>query len=292
MPIIPISGYINDEPQHYKFLFKLVKKVLNSDGDIEFQFAGCNFLAQNAIAIIGGLTQIALQQEREVLYDFVGINPKVEKHINENGFLDAFEIGNNYVKNTSVPFRIDLAKDSDAYTDYLRHKWLSSRISLQEELKDAVVTNVIEAYLNVFDHADSTVGVITCGQHFPQRNNELVVTMVDFGVGIPHNVRQFLENPAMDAKDAVQWAFQSGKTTKPNLISRGLGLKVLKSFVQANNGKLEIYSDSAYIRLDKQGEKVQQMPEAFGGTVVQVTLKCNSRYYKLEEISKDEKPLF
>lgn len=297
---IALSGYINDAPYNYDKLFRISQKVRSSTGDIEFQFRGCNFLSQNAIAFIGGLTYLVALRGNSINYNLEGINPKVQSHIEDNGFLDAFISGNNtsYIKNTAVPFRVDMQTDTNAFTNYLRAKWLNSQhIGLDEELKDIIITNVMEAYVNVFDHANSPIGIATCGQFFPSRNNgEIVITMVDFGVGIPYNVRQFLNEPEKTSEASLKWALQPRATTKRNdasNISRGLGLKELKRFVQLNNGSLEIYSDSGYVKIDRAGENFSQRFVSFAGTVVQIALKCDSHYYRLEELAEDDdEPLF
>jgi hypothetical protein len=42
------------------------------------------------------------------------------------------------------------------------------------------------------------------------------LTVVDFGVGIPSNVRLFFHNPELAANVALSWAFHPGTTTKSN----------------------------------------------------------------------------
>lgn len=296
---VPVRGYLNDRLSDFIRLFEMCSIIRNSKKDILFTFDGCRFLAQNAVAFIGGLTSLALNEDRKVYYDLDGIRPEVRRHIETNGFLDAFKIGrtSGFVKGTSVPFRVDIEPNTNDFTVYLRDEWLGSyRIDLDDLLKDIIVSTVLEAYVNVFDHANSPVGVASCGQHFPN-NQELDITLVDFGVGIPHNVRAFLGKPDMRATDALEWAFQPGNTTKKktSAISRGLGLKELKRFIQRNHGKLEVYSADGYIVVDSDGERTQPLSNSFGGTVIQITLICDRNHYTLEDIlpkTSDDEPLF
>lgn len=297
---ILISGYINDEPSDYANLFQIYQKVRDANDDIEFQFKGCNFLSQNAVTLIGGLAYLVRLRENKVTCNLEGIKLKVKNHLKEIGFFDILETGKitTNIKDTVVPFRIDTQADTNDFTTYLRTKWLNSHhIGLEEQLKDNIIRNVMEAYVNVFDHANSPIGVVTCGQFFPNRNNgEMVITMVDFGVGIPHNVRHFLNEHEKTSDESLKWAMQRGATTKQNdtpNISRGLGLKELKRFVQKNEGCLEIYSDTAYVKIDSTGEKFSRRSASFSGTVVQIALKCNNRFYRMEEITEDnDEPLF
>lgn len=118
------------------------------------------------------------------------------------------------------------------------------------------------------------------------------MTLVDFGIGIPATVRKHQNRPTLSAEDSLAWAFQDGSTTKPHLMARGNGLKIIKEFVRANQGKLEIYSEHGYACIDENGEQFMQRPTAFHGTIVQVTLKSDEQYYRLVDESEDEDELY
>src|SRR5438094_3431457 len=120
-------------------------------------------------------------------------------------------------------------------------------VNVSHRLRDAIVGNMAEVYLNAFEHARSPVGVFTCGQHFPGKQ-ELNLTIVDFGVGIPSNVRLFKANEfrpeQLPAAKCMEWAFQSGTSTRsetPGQGPCGLGLDLLRAFVQQNGGRLEMF---------------------------------------------------
>jgi len=279
---IRISGYNNDEPEDYERLFKIANAIRSSGNDVLFDFNECQFLAQNTIAFMGGLTAWIIFKKRKVSYSLEGISSAVRKHINDNGFLEAFQIGNNtgHVKDTAVPFKIDVKQDEIGFINYLLNNWLlTSRIDIGDDLKQLLVACVSEAYLNVFHHANSPIGVSICGQYFPNKQ-ELDITLIDFGVGIPYNVNNFLPNSLTSPK-ALLWALK-GNTTTTHGMARGLGLKILKNFVQRNSGKLEIYSDTGYVLIDKDGEKSYEISTPFNGIVIQVTLRCDWNHYNLE----------
>lgn len=108
--------------------------------------------------------------------------------------------------------------------------------------------------------------------------------MVDMGVGIPHNVREYLKQPQMSAADALRWAFEPMKTTKDqDNFARGNGLKLLKSFMEDNHGKLEIYSETGYVCIDDKGVRFYNRQRSFQGTIVQITLICDAARYTLAE---------
>ncbi|MCP4701009.1 MAG: HAMP domain-containing histidine kinase [Gammaproteobacteria bacterium] len=63
-------------------------------------------------------------------------------------------------------------------------------------------------------------------------------------------------------------------------VRRGLGLDLLKEFIQLNQGKLEIYSNDGYAIVDKDGERFMNCDISFKGTVVHITLHCDENLYQ------------
>jgi hypothetical protein len=80
-----------------------------------------------------------------------------------------------------------------------------------------------------------------CGQRYP-KIKELKLTIVDFGVGIPSNVRLYKKHERrpdqLPAPSCMEWAFQNGTSTKQGDTAepRGLGLDLLHDFMRNNGG--------------------------------------------------------
>jgi hypothetical protein len=161
--------------------------------------------------------------------------------------------------------------------------WLGKNwVKVSDALRVEVVSRVSEAYSNVFEHAKSGVGVFSCGQHYPKKHL-LQLTLVDFGVGIPSNVR--LHHPHIPAEHlpaakCVEWALQRGTSTQPG--GRGLGLDLLASFVRVNGGRMEIFSHEGHALVTKDQTAFTARPVHFEGTLVNVALRCDERYYHLK----------
>jgi hypothetical protein len=280
-----INQNINDGQWDYDFLFDLCGQLRGiKDSDIIFDFTGCGFLRQNAVVILGALTRVLQQDGNTVRFRLSTIVERVRTNLEQNGFLYRLGLGNTPWDGNSIPYREDRFMVEDDYADFLSEKWLGRGwINVSANLRDHIVSRVIEAYINVFDHAASPIGVITCGQHYP-RMEELRITMVDMGVGIPHTVRAYLKQPQMSAADALRWAFEPMKTTKDqDNFARGNGLKLLKSFMEENHGKLEIYSETGYVCIDDRGNRFENRQRSFQGTIVQITLICDAARYTLAE---------
>lgn len=283
--IVSVSGYINDAPSDYDYLFSLCDQLRGiKDTEVVFDFTDCRFLRQNAVVILGALVRLLQQHGNTVSFRLGTIQDRIRINLEQNGFLHRLGLGGTPWNGNSIPYREDRLMVEDDYADYLSEKWLGKGwINVSANLRDHIVSRVIEAYINVFDHAASPIGVITCGQHYPNWH-ELRITLVDMGVGIPHTVREYLKQPSMTAEAALRWAFEPMMTTKDqNNFARGNGLKLLKSFMQDNHGKLEIYSETGYACIDDSRNHFENRQRNFQGTIVQITLICDATRYALPE---------
>jgi hypothetical protein len=245
-------------------------------------FSSCGFLRQNAVACLGAFAHWVRSSGGECVIDLPTIRPDVSKNLGRNGFLGAFGYHTQPWIGNTIPYRHDQAVDRDGLMEYLRSSWLGRGwINVSAGLRDAIVGRVWEIYENAFEHSQSASGVFSCGQFYPNRRL-LKLTVLDLGRGIPSNVRGFPGNERMDAAEAVRWAFLPGTSTKWNGLGRGLGLDLLKRFVQVNAGRLDIYSDDAYAVVDAAEERYAKRSPSCRGTLVNITLKCDEAYYHLD----------
>ena len=184
----------------------------------------------------------------------------------------------------SIPFRHDPVQNARAFEDYLTKLWLGrGLLNVSPCLGSVIAGNMAEIYLNAFEHGQSPVGVFACGQHFP-KNRELNLTIVDFGVGIPSNVRLFqagrYEPERLPAARCMEWAFQRGTSTKQGATGgpRGIGLDLLHDFVRRNGGRLEMFSHEGYARIADGKMSFAEAKTSFEGTLVNISLKCDNPF--------------
>lgn len=276
----------------FDVLFNLWNQVNNDNLDVIFEFSQCNFLRHNAVAFLGGLARLIEERTGKVTFDWSTLkNNWVRTNLAQNGFMAAFGHSSGPWSGNSIPYREDLRQDKAVLVDYLKTNWLGRGwVHVSERLRDEIVGRVWEIYANAFEHGQSPIGIFSCGQHYKQLH-ELKLTVVDFGVGIPSNVRIYASNPNISADIALRWAFQRGTTTKPNGTSRGMGLDLLKEFVKLNKGKLEIFSHEGYAIIDSNQEQFVNRTTFFEGTLVNITFVCDESYYHFAKEVVEE-PLF
>jgi len=275
---------LNDTPTDFDKLFALGNTVLADAGHVIFDFSECQFLRPNAIAFLGGIARLIESKGRKVQFDFNTAHDKVLTILRQNNFAHFFGHPVFLGPGSSVPYREDrtdlnhqtnLKDDIISYlsNDWLGHGW----VHVSPRLRNAIVGVVWEIYDNAFEHANSSIGLYSCGQHFP-RLRILQLAVADFGIGIPENVRRYLRRHLPPAL-CLRWAFQEGASTKKQETGRGLGLKLLKDFVNLNHGMLEIYSQNGYALIRDKKERFHNIKNSLQGTIVNIKIRCDESYY-------------
>jgi hypothetical protein len=277
---------LGDRPRDFDWLFRTSRDLEQSTDDVEFDFSRCGFIGQSAVAFIGGLTRLVERRGGNVRFLVQTMRPAVKANLQQNGFLHSFGHRRPGWPGNSIPFREDVDEDPNGYVEYLEKKWLGRGwVGISKALREAIVSRVGEAYTNVFQHSASPVGLCSCGQHFPKMHL-LKLSLVDFGVGIPSNVRLFLQRTKnippeqLSGQTCMKWAFQPGTSTLPG--GRGLGLDLLTSFVKLNGGQMQIFSHEGHATVSSDGVAFSEIATYFEGTLVNILLLCDEKYYYLK----------
>ena len=251
-----------------------------------FDFSKCGFLGPTAVAVLGAIFFEMRARGLKFYINWASMNKKVLANLCQNGFAKSHNYQHSPWEGNSVPYRQDVGNDYNDILSHLTEKWLNRDwINFSDKLRFAIAGRVWEMYANAFEHSGSESGVFSCGQHFHTKK-DLVLSVVDFGFGIPCKIRNFLmQEGVCDLSDAdcLKWAFESGNTTEVKAgIPRGLGLDLLREFVYLNNGALEIFSGHAYVVVDGNGLFFRNRERSFRGTLVQLKIICDDRIYKFK----------
>ncbi len=282
-PILYVDT-IDDCQHHINRLFKdwdEIQQLPMNNLNITVDFHYCEFLGHIGVAFLGGLARLIQLRGGHVNFCWNTLSKKIYVNLAQNGFLYDFGSSHNPWDGNSIPYRRDLRLEHTEITEYLRYRWLGKGwVNVSSQLQDAIICQVLEIYLNAFEHSNSQTGVFSCGQNYPQAGT-LQLTVVDFGIGIPTSVRALPQNATISTTEALNWAFQSGNSTKNDTgVSRGAGLHLLKEFVKKNNGNLMIFSNDGCVIIGDNQVR-QDKCTNFSGTLINITLKCDERYYCL-----------
>lgn len=277
---------INDKQDDFVKLFDIWSQANGYSSDVKFDFSDCNFLRPNAVAFLGGVAKLIMSRSGSVEFDWESLRSHVMVNLCQNGFAGNFGFPSSTWTGHSIHYREDMTLNMNSIMDYLTDYWLGRGwVHVTDRLRDAIVGRMWEIYINAFEHSESEIGVFSCGQHF-KVHNELILSVVDFGQGIPARVRSFLRSHIpeelvgqLTGASCLRWAFKAGNSTSADDLRRGLGLDLLKEFVKINQGRLEIYSNDGYVLIDKDGERYQNWKYPFEGTAVHITLRCDEKLY-------------
>lgn len=279
---------INDGPGDYAALFQIAHDVAAAGWQARLDFTTCTFLRQNAVAFLGGLARMAHHHGGRLEFGWATLQDAVAANLAQNGFMHAFGGSRKGWNGNSIPFHADDTAKAHEFATYLRDRWLGRGwVNVSDRVADLIAGNVAEVYVNAFEHAASAVGITCCGQHYPKMK-QLKLTLVDFGVGIPAKVRKFKETDTVaklwTPASCMDWAFQSGTSTKPGTGGGpcGLGLDLLLSFVRLNGGNLEMFSHEGHALITPDSVQFSTCASFFPGTLVTVSLICDEKYYCLK----------
>lgn len=282
---------LNDAPSDFDQLFGIWSQVNNYFENVAFDFTYCRFLRPNAVAFLGGLARLIESRFGSVSFEWATLySPAVMANLCQNGFAGTFSYPSTGWDGNSIPYREDKSLNMNGIMDYLTYNWIGKGwVHVSDRLRDAIAGRMWEIYNNAFEHSGTEIGVFTCGQHF-WRQNDLILSVTDFGRGIPANVRAFLSQHVdrdlvarLSGATCLKWAFERGNSTCMGGVARGLGLDLLKEFVRLNQGKLEVYSNDGYAIVDSNGERFENRAISFDGTVVHITLRCNENLYRFRD---------
>ena len=213
---------------------------------IELNLNDGSFISPATSVILGAMSIISQIQGKKFKFNIINASEKANPN--------------------DIPFT--QIKEKDDIDNVVDNIMRLAPIRMTEEARGLLVSKFYELFVNAFDHADSDIGVFCCG-HWILENRMLVFSVYDAGIGIPHNVRKFLNNPYLNTEDTLRWAFVSGNTTKEGIVDypRGLGLNELENFVNLNHGKINLYSSDGYCFIEDANRTFGRMELQFLGTI-------------------------
>ena len=202
----------------------------------------------------------------------VALQPGVESILTRNLFLVGYgypEGGDNY--GTAIPYRRFNREDHRYFSSYLNKHLVGKGIpEMTEGLGRRFKNSILEIFMNAATHSETGIGIFACGQFFPTKQR-LDFSIADAGIGIRQKIRKEL-NLKMNSDQAILWALGEGNTTRRGDVPGGLGLKLLREFVDLNGGRIQIVSDRGYWEFARGRETVKRFDHSFPGTVVNLEI--------------------
>ena len=244
------------------------------------------WFAANMCAALGGILDDFTDHLNDVKIDY--INPDIERILLKNDFLSFFgrsRMVDNY--HTTIRFLKLKLSDGKFFNNYVVNE-LIARTELPKMsylVKEKMTEAIYEIFVNAQIHSESRQ-IYTCGQFFP-RENTIEFTIVDTGIGFKRKVNERF-NANLSSIQAIKWAIMDKNTTKVG-VTGGIGLALLKEFIEKNKGKMQIISDDGFYQFDIQGEQSHFFNGSFPGTIVNLQFRTddNSSYILKKEFDNN-----
>ena len=217
---------------------------------------------------------------------------QIEIILKKNQFLAKFGYPTLLDSNqTTLPFKQFQLKTGSLFSMYLDQFLKGKGIpQMTHALTKKFRHSLLELFQNAAMHSESEYGIFVCGQFYPYKQR-LDFTIADAGIGIRETVRRYFQNK-ISSCSAIRWALAEGHTTKRGQKQPGgLGLKLIKDFIQLNQGKIQIVSRFGFYEYSTAGESFSKMEEDFPGTCVNIEINtadknsyCLNSELKTEDI--------
>lgn len=241
------------------------------------------FFAANMSAALGAILDLFILNLNDVQFDY--ISPKIEEILLKNDFLTYFGKERIYDSNhTTIKYQKLKPSDGKYFKKYVIEELIgrTELPNMSDPLKEKIVEAIYEIFVNAQIHSE-TKFIYTCGQFFPNKNR-IEFTIVDTGIGFKEKVNNRF-NSNLEAYQAIEWAVRDKNTTKQG-ITGGIGLAVLKEFIEKNKGKMQIVSGDGFYQFDSMGIETKTFNGSFPGTIVNLQFCTNdfNNYSLAEEI--------
>ena len=287
---IDFPSSLKTDNSGFSFLAAVLSETAR-DAKFIFDFKQVEWIEANLCAVLGAI--IETNKTHGASFTFENFNNSyIENTLRNNGFLTYIKekAGKPSVKHTGIPFQKFDLKNEDELEEYI-YKYVLTNHQVPEMSEGAqkkVYRSIFEMYQNSVMHSGAQF-IFVCGQYYKFKGR-MALTMVEIGKTFKENVTSHnIKYAYYTGKQSIEWAVESGNTTKPASETGGLGLDLIREFLKINGGKLQIRSADGYW-VEKKGiiETVDCQSE-FQGSIVNIEFNLRDRnsYYTSEDIDID-----
>ncbi|MCJ7448783.1 MAG: hypothetical protein MUO72_13935 [Bacteroidales bacterium] len=262
----------------------------SSDNDFIISLENTEVFEANLSAILGAIIDSALEQQKKV--ELVEIRRAIKDVFELNNFIiKSIPNLNTDHKGTVISFmKFTRYKDIE-FMEYVKNEMLSKPDFPKHSkmLGKKINESIFELFENASTHGHCK-NIYTCGQIIQDDEiTRLDFTIVDMGKTIKNNVNEYL-NQNFSGSEAIEWALESGHTTKTGNVSGGLGLDIIFEFIKLNKGKIQIVSSEGFWEYYNNKIEKKLFNNPFNGTIANIEFNLNDKnsYLLKEEIPLED----
>jgi len=267
-----LSNINDDQVQSYQQLIAFYhahKEKVFSKIFVELR----EWFSANLCAALGAILDEFVDNLNNVEFSF--IEPQIESILQKNDFLTYFgksQMIDAYM--TTIRYQKLQPIDGKYFKNYVIAELMEGRITeymnVAGGVKEKIGESICEIFNNAQMHSESKY-IYSCGQFYPAKN-KIVFTIVDRGIGFRDRINRTFGSH-LNSVQAIKWAVKDKTTTKK--ISGGIGLAILREFVETNGGKMQIVSKDGFYQFTRGGEYTRIFQDEFPGTIVNLQFRTD-----------------
>ena len=264
--IIPLHSLQADRAG-FEALSQAYEDALHVSGSsLQFDFARVNWIDAHLCAAF--LCIVRKIQSKGVGVTFINSSQRVTDILARNGFFNLNRVSET---GTVIPVREFQKDDGKSFADYFRRNLNRMRLpTMTGALRGKIFEGVDEIFINASMHSIESTNIFACGQFFPKLDR-INFALTDGGIGMCGNYTKTFSQQ-IKSIDAIDWALKENNTTRSGDVPGGLGLKILREFLQLNGGCFKVVSKWGYWKEENGRLEKVTMGRAFPGTVVSMEI--------------------
>lgn len=276
-------GNVRTDFDGFQELIRLHELVMSCmEGLFEIDMSSINWIEGNMCAAFGAILS---PLRRTVRIQLSGLRSRQRSILQKNAFLPNFGFDRKKKPDTygtTIEYRRFRRDNIQAFKEYVETNFVGRRKGLPRmspALLGRFRQSIAEVFDNAVEHSNTRQGIFACGQFFPGwTNKRLDFSIADLGDGMR---KVILDNigEALAPEQAIAWAMEGENTTRQRQRGKpgGLGLKLIREFINLNGGRIQIASDAGYWDLHRGETTLRRFEHPFPGTVVNIEINTGDK---------------
>jgi len=247
---------------------------------VKIDFSKVTFIRPSNVVFLSNFSQWLHVNGCKVRYVGMNVARDSIKYLDDSLFFEQ-HLGkkldsSSQCRKTTLPLQNVARVESHNWLESEFLPWVMNHSGLNKSSLAEVKTCLQELLNNISDHTDYDYGCLF-SQWYP-KEKQIIVSVADFGIGIPNTVRTI--KPNLADCDAIELAAQYGFSAKSTPRNRGAGLDTLiANIVEDFDGKVMIRSNSGLVKFAKRGDsRYISKYDAVGwciGTTIEMVIPTN-----------------
>lgn len=280
---IVLNGRFENDSKGYQKLASVSHALFSeTERDVAFDCSQLTWFSGSMAGVLRAfMERFAAETERQC--KFYGLSSNVLSYFVKCNLIGGMRRG---VRGTVIPVK---EFSTQQHGDFSRNTELSFRgknvPKISSALKRKFFESMDEIYGNATLWSKTEYGVFTSGQFFPNEKH-LDFSVVDMGRGFANSLLQD-HNMKLSGPDAIEWATEESHTTRVGHVPGGIGLKIIREFIELNGGKLQIISHDGFYSYSRNKVIKRTLSPILPGTVLNLVIDTSdtNRYHLRGEVS-------